>query len=120
MRTASTDVIDQDRLDAEGQSRRAFLRASAVAGGGMLLTLTVPLAASAATAGVGQANAPALNAFIKIAPDGIITIMAKNPEIGQGMKTMLPMLIAEELDADWADVRMIRPSCRRLAGRRPS
>ena len=106
MRTASTDVIDQDRLDAEGQSRRAFLRASAVAGGGMLLTLTVPLAASAATAGVGQANAPALNAFIKIAPDGIITIMAKNPEIGQGMKTMLPMLIAEELDADWADVRI--------------
>jgi isoquinoline 1-oxidoreductase beta subunit len=77
-------------------TRRAFLKASA-AGGGMVLLF-----------GIGEAAAqtpPALNAYVQIAPDGLVTIMAKNPEIGQGVKTALPMLIAEELDVDWKDVR---------------
>jgi isoquinoline 1-oxidoreductase beta subunit len=82
-------------------SRRTFLKASALAGGGLLLELRVPNA-RAATSAAGEA----LNAYIKVLPDGIVTITAKNPEIGQGVKTMLPMLIAEELDVDWQNVRI--------------
>ena len=89
-----------------GPSRREFLRASAIAGGGILLASYLrPLKATDAW----LAHAPAsdgLNAFIRITPDGIVTIVAKNPEIGQGVKTMLPMLIAEELDVDWKNVRI--------------
>src|SRR6187402_2884706 len=94
---------------ASAVDRRQFLRVSAVAGGGVLLaTYIEPFAnASAKLAGAGAPAADFMpNAFIRIAPDGIITIIAKNPETGQGVKTMLPMLIAEELDADWPKVRI--------------
>jgi len=84
-------------------SRRDFLRVTAVAGGGILLgTYLEPLRALAAQ----SAADGALNAFIRITPDGIVTIVAQNPEIGQGVKTMLPMIIADELDVDWKDVRI--------------
>jgi len=88
---------------ARGLSRRSFMTASAAAGGGLLLNFSVPLFA-AATADK-KAAATTLNAYISISPDNIFTIMAKNPEIGQGVKTMLPMIIAEEFDVDWKDVR---------------
>jgi isoquinoline 1-oxidoreductase subunit beta len=81
-------------------SRRAFLKISAISGGGFMLRAMLPSLAKADVA------AEPLNAFIRIAPDGIVTIMSKNPEIGQGIKTMLPMVIAEELDVDWKQVRI--------------
>ena len=89
-------------------ARRTFLRVTALAGGGMLLAYCVePLAQALAQAPPGPPPVTLTpNAFIRIAPDGIATLMAKNPEIGQGVKTMLPMLIAEELDVAWKDVRI--------------
>lgn len=87
-------------------TRRAFLMAGVAVGGGLLLHAVLPGVARAAIAGTTTESETALNAFVSIAPDGIVTIMAKNPEIGQGVKTMLPMLIAEELDVDWKNVRI--------------
>jgi isoquinoline 1-oxidoreductase beta subunit len=85
--------------------RREFLRVTAIAGGGMLLASHLPFGSLDALAAASPADFTP-NAFIRISPDGIITIMAQNPEVGQGVKTMLPMAIAEELDADWKSVRV--------------
>ena len=87
-----------------GESRRAFLRASIAVGGGLLLDFSLP-GVLHARAGSPQ-TASTLNAFVHISNDGAVAIVSKNPEIGQGIKTMLPMLIAEELDVDWASVRI--------------
>src|SRR5512143_899587 len=87
--------------------RRSFLRVTALAGGGVLLGsyLKVFESADAFAATPGAAEFVP-NAFIRMTPDGIVTIIAKNPEIGQGIKTMLPMIIADELDADWSKVKI--------------
>src|SRR5581483_7820202 len=88
--------------------RRHFLRVTALAGGGILLSGYLRYHHSGEEVEMGPANAAegSLGYFIRITPDGIVTITAKNPEIGQGVKTMLPMLIGEELDVDWKNVRI--------------
>ncbi len=84
--------------------RRSFLKMTALAGGGFALGLYKLPGALAQGPGRPPSLAPA--AFIRIDASGAVTLMAKNPEIGQGVKTMLPMLVAEELDVDWKDVRV--------------
>lgn len=83
-------------------SRRSFLQVTALSGGGMLLGTYLGPKARA------QQAPPPLeaNAFIRIDRDGTVTLIARNPEIGQGIRNMLPMLIAEELDVDWKSVKV--------------
>jgi isoquinoline 1-oxidoreductase beta subunit len=84
-------------------NRRSFLQMSALTGGGLALGFfDLPFA----SAQFGPQAALSPTAFIHIAADGTITLMARAPEIGQGVKTMLPMMIAEELDVDWNKVKV--------------
>jgi isoquinoline 1-oxidoreductase subunit beta len=96
-------------VETTQMDRRAFLRTGALAGGGLFIAMYSLDAATNSLHALGvPGNAPdfAPNAFIRISPEGVVTIIAKNPEAGQGMKTTLPMLIAEELEVDWKDVKV--------------
>src|ERR1700684_646027 len=84
--------------------RRSFLKVTAAGAGGVLIGLYVQPQAAAQNRGGPTVPPPDPHTYIKIAADGTITIVAKNPEVGQGIKTMLPMLIADELDAEWKSV----------------
>lgn len=91
----------------EGQAtlnRRNFIRIGALTGGGLVLGFNYFLSSCTTEQGSGQAFD--LNAFVKIDTNGKVTIMSPNPEIGQGVKTSLPMLVAEELDVDWKNVQV--------------
>jgi isoquinoline 1-oxidoreductase beta subunit len=99
-------------------ARRRFLRQSALAGGGLVLGIY----GAGANAQVGKPAAVegaaefAPNAFIRIGRDGRVTLISKQPEIGQGIKTSLPMVIAEELEVDWRDVRVVQGDLNRAYG----
>jgi len=91
-----------------GLSRRSFLKLSALAGGGLLLGFR-PDRLDAA--GIARPTAATLgdfepNLFVRISRDGTVSIICHKPEVGQGISTALPMLVAEELDADWSRVKI--------------
>lgn len=89
------------------QDRRSFLKVSTLAGGGMILGFnwlagcTPEETAAVMTMPEEWYN---LNGFLKIGENGLVTIMSPNPEIGQNVKTAMPMIVAEELDVDWKNV----------------
>lgn len=87
-------------------NRRSFLKSSALAGGGMVLGFS--WLASCKPTPEQVRNMPKewfnINGFLKIGDNGMVTIMSPNPEIGQNVKTSMPMIVAEELDIDWKDV----------------
>ena len=83
-------------------TRRDFLRIAATAAGGLLVSW-------------GQ-DPFQPNPYVRVDPDGVITIWCKQPEIGQGVKTSLPMIVAEELDADWKRVRIAQADLDRKYG----
>ena len=87
-------------------SRRGFLKAGTLATGGLVLGFVLPTGgrfARAADAAKPTVYAP--NAFLRVAPDNTVTVLVNRLEFGQGVHTALPMVIADELDADWSQVR---------------
>lgn len=94
-------------MDTLTMDRRDFFRLSGYAGGGLLLGFYLNNGAEAFAA-AGQAPAGfSPNAFISITPDGKVSIHAHKPEVGQGVRTSLPMIVAEELGVDWENVTVI-------------
>ena len=92
--------------------RRSFIKFSALAGGGLLVGVYADSEVFAQQRGPAAPPAPVNpNVYITVHPDNTFTLIAKNPETGQGMRNALPMLIAEELDVDWKQVKVQQADC---------
>lgn len=92
-------------------NRRSFLKSSALASGGILIGFNLFNACKPEVkmpVDISQLNYNDFNAFIQISDEGKVTIYSPNPEIGQGVKTSMPMIIAEELDVPWEDVYVVQ------------
>ena len=96
---------------SEQTSRRNFIKIAAAAGGGLFLgfnwsnSSALPVVVDAGKVAAGSVN---FNSYLSIGTDNVITIISPNPEIGQGIKTAFPMVVAEELDADWKQVKTVQ------------
>src|SRR5688572_31992103 len=83
--------------------RRDFLKLGAIAGSGLLLGVRVPERSA------NGSTAPfAPNVFLRVDPNGDVTVWLARSDMGQGVRTALPMVVADELDADWGRVRVIQ------------
>jgi isoquinoline 1-oxidoreductase beta subunit len=86
--------------------RREFIRTGAAIGGGLLVSLHAPLAGRTSDALAAGEKDFALNAFVRIGTDESVTVISAHSEMGQGIYTSLPMLLNEELQADWSKIRV--------------
>ena len=92
--------------------RRSFIKFSALAGGGLLVGVYADSEIFAQRGGPVGAPAPVNpNVYITVHPDNTFTLIAKNPETGQGMRNALPMTIADELDVAWKQVKVQHAAC---------
>ena len=92
-------------------SRRGFLVVGAAAGTGLVLWFYLPH-------GGGPSGAFAPNAYLRIAPDGKISVVVARSEMGQGVQTSLPMMLAEELEADWSEISIEQAGASTLSATR--
>jgi len=86
--------------------RREFIRTGAALGGGLLVSLYAPLPGGSSCALAAEEKDFALNAFVRIGTDESVTVISAHSEMGQGVYTSLPMLLNEELEADWSKIRV--------------
>jgi isoquinoline 1-oxidoreductase beta subunit len=99
--------LERARFEAAKVSRRNFIKITGLAGGGLVLAMGLgPAARNALAQAKPTATIFDANPFVQIKTDGTVVLFAKNPEVGQGVKTSLPMIVAEELDADWSKVHV--------------
>src|SRR5690606_29339053 len=93
-------------------NRRDFMKIATAAGGGLLLGFYWNGSEASAMASIGNAALAegeiGFNSYLSISPDNVVTIFSPNPELGQNIKTTFPMIVADELDADWSKVQVIQ------------
>lgn len=93
-------------------SRRNFLKVAASAGGGLVLGFNwLSSQAAEAVLADGTAEAAGLidfNSYLSIGTDGVVTLFSPNPEVGQGIKTAFPIIVAEDLDVAWTQVKVVQ------------
>src|SRR4029078_4472672 len=99
--------LERARFEASKLSRRNFIKITGLAGVGLVLAMGLgPTAQRAVAQAKRGARTFDANPFVQIKTDGTTVLFAKNPEVGQGVKTSLPMIVEEELDADWRKVHV--------------
>ena len=103
--SCETETVASDQTESSLPSRRDFVRISVVASAGLTLATWIPSSQAAEGSATGGKPVFEPNAFVRIGEDSTVTVLCKHTEMGQGTYTGLPTIVAEELDADWSQIR---------------